>query len=103
MIEHESIKEKTENAAIPMNIEATKVLFERMQSYPNTMHDYGITEKDLEEIEQNPKKYFRFALYLLSRNVGEDHVYENMNALDPNTAEYWLKEFMQKNIGCLSA
>lgn len=87
------ILQKSENTVK----KSTEALFQKLQAYPNTMHDYGITENDLERIESNPEKYLRFSLYLLSRNKEGSHVYENEDALPSDTLRYWLTEFVKNN------
>ena len=68
---------------------------EKLDEYPDTMHDYGLTMEDIEKIEENPDKYFRFAMYLLSRNIPDDHIFINEDALTAKEANFWLNEFVK--------
>ena len=73
---------------------------EKFESYPNTMHDYGVTLQDIKRMEENPDKYARFVMYLLNKKyaVEDDHVFENEDALSVPDARFWLNEFIKENI-----
>lgn len=74
---------------------------EKFDEYPDTFHDYGLTREDIERIENNPKKYYRFAMYLLSRDIKPGHIFINDDALPVEEANFWLNEFIKNNISLI--
>lgn len=89
----ENVKEKIE-----MNTDDFLESLAAMDEYPETLHDYGITMEDIKRMESDPPKYIRFAMYLLSRDYDDDHIFINADALPVKDASFWLNEFINANV-----
>lgn len=83
---------------IEMSRDAFLSAMDKMEHYPDTLHDYGLTNEDLTRMESDPEKYIRFVLYLMTREYADDHVFINPDALEPSTIQFHLNELVRKKV-----
>ena len=85
-----------------MTFDAYAELDDKIASLPGLPENYGITEKDLSQMEARPEKYYKFAMYLLNQPYyekgAESHKFDNENALPQEVVCTRLNELIENFI-----
>lgn len=70
---------------INMTFDSYAELDDKIASLPPRVENYGLEEKDLEKMEADPKRYYKYAMYLLNQPYYETyskfHKFDNEDAI----------------------
>lgn len=68
-----------------MTFDAYTKLDDKISRLPGRVENYGLTEEDIQKMESNPEKYYKYAMYLLNQPYygpnAKEHKFDNENAL----------------------
>lgn len=87
---------------INMTFDEYADLDDKIAELPGRAENYGLEEKDLLRIEANPKRYYRYCMYLLNQPYygtnASKHEFDNKNALPQSEVTKRLNALIRNHI-----
>lgn len=89
--------------SIKMSFIQFEAEMERFSNMPNVSKNHGITHKEMTMMEGDPTKYYRYAMYLLSRepylNGGNNqYIFSNVDAALASEIAYRLDSLVDSTV-----
>lgn len=88
---------------VTMTFEQYEKEMERFASMPDTTKQHGITLDEITKMENDPEKYLRYAMYLLTRDAykeggNNEFAFTNIDAVKPTSMAYRLDSLVEETI-----